>query len=383
METKNKKLWAGLFSTLLACICLSPSFSMAEIYDVILDGTDAIYLAGRDDVTVPALDYDFFDGEGDLILKRHNYGSVPADFEIETFPVLVPVTAGDVVRVMDTAEGWIHFYNGLGSPATGFGPEGNMIQSVLNPLEGLSGWHGPQGSLAGVFLDDSNPNEQSPLATLDFWSVGTRDFVSLSPALSQVFFIGDGVNNLGDFQEFIAPSGATRLFLGIPDGFGFFGSPGAYEDNDGEYRILIGVNQIPAFEIPVSVDIKPGSCPNPVNTNSKGVVSVAIVGTEDFDVTTIDPTSVLLAGVYPLRWSYEDVATPYELFLGEDCYDCHELEGDGYTDIVFHFNKGEFVAALGEVSDGDCLVVTLTGNLFEDFGGSPIVGEDVVLIIKN
>jgi hypothetical protein len=34
-------------------------------------------------------------------------------------------------------------------------------------------------------------------------------------------------------------------FLGIPDGFGFLNAPGAYDDNDGAYHIVIGVNQTP------------------------------------------------------------------------------------------------------------------------------------------
>ena len=43
---------------------------------------------------------------------------------------------------------------------------------------------------------------------------------------------------------------------------------------------------------PVSIDIKPGSCPNSFNRDSNGVLPVAIVGTEDFDVTQIDPSTV-------------------------------------------------------------------------------------------
>jgi hypothetical protein len=196
-----------------------------------------------------------------------------------------------------------------------------------------------------------------------------------------VFFIGDGVNSGGDYQEFVAPATATRLFLGIPDGFDFQNEPGAYNDNDGQYRIIVGVNEVPF--LPVSIDIKPGSCPNPINTKSGGVVSVAITGTEVLDVTTIDPTTVTLAGVLPLRWDYEDVATPYAAYLAEDCYDCHELEGDGFEDIVFKFNKRELVAALGPVNDGDCLVVTLNGTFFEVFGGAGFEGTDVVLILKK
>jgi len=134
----------------------------------------------------------------------------------------------------------------------------------------------------------------------------------------------------------------------------------------------------------VAVDIKPMSCPNPLNVNSKGVLPVAILGTEDFDVTMVDPASVRLEGVVPLRWALEDVATPYEPFTGkQDCYDCNELGLDGYLDLTLKFDKQEIVAALGAVNDGDCVVVQLTGNLMEEYGATPIVGEDVVLIVKK
>ena len=68
----------------------------------------------------------------------------------------------------------------------------------------------------------------------------------------------------------------------------------------------------------VPVDIKPTSCPNPLNVKSKGVLPVAILGTVDFDVSDIDPATVLLEGVPPLRWALEDVATP----LGHEPVDC-------------------------------------------------------------
>jgi hypothetical protein len=60
----------------------------------------------------------------------------------------------------------------------------------------------------------------------------------------------------------------------------------------------------------VPFDIKPESCPNPLNTKSQGVLPVAILGTADFDVNTIDAASIRLAGVAPVRSTVEDVATP-------------------------------------------------------------------------
>jgi len=102
--------------------------------------------------------------------------------------------------------------------------------------------------------------------------------------------------------------------------------------------------------IDVSVDIKPTSCPNPINFKSKGVLPVAILGTDEFDVTQIDPASVRLEGVAPLRWAIEDVATP---FVGDidDCYDCTTAGQDGYDDLTLKFSTQEIVAALGDVNE--------------------------------
>ena len=137
--------------------------------------------------------------------------------------------------------------------------------------------------------------------------------------------------------------------------------------------------------IDVDIDIKPGSCPNPVNVGKKGVTPVAILGTEDFDVTTIDPTTIQLtidgvAGVAPLRWNYEDVGTPFE---GELC-DCHDLNGDGYMDLTLKFETPALIATLGlEDYLGETIPLTLLGNLVEEEGGTAIQGQDCVGISKK
>jgi hypothetical protein len=143
--------------------------------------------------------------------------------------------------------------------------------------------------------------------------------------------------------------------------------------------------------IEVSLDIHPTSCPNPLNTKGKGVMPVAILGTEDFDVSQIDPSSIRLINanlaepveVSPLRWAMEDVATSYVPNGEEACYACTEEGPDGFMDLTLKFSMQEIVAAIGEVSDGDCLILTLTGNLMEEAGGTAIIGEDVVKIIKK
>lgn len=137
--------------------------------------------------------------------------------------------------------------------------------------------------------------------------------------------------------------------------------------------------------ISVYVDIKPASWPNPLNPKSKGVLPVAVCGTEEFDVTTIDPTTIQLTiegveeGVMPLRWSYEDVATPY---TGEPCGG-HALGGDGYLDLTLKFGTQDVVNTLGLYDfKGETILLILTGNLKEEFGGTPIQGQDCTWILN-
>ena len=131
---------------------------------------------------------------------------------------------------------------------------------------------------------------------------------------------------------------------------------------------------VPKPAIEVAVDIKPGSCPNPVNVKSKGVLPIAILGTVDYDVTTIDPASIRLAGVEPLRSGYEDVATPVS-----DSNDCNCMtEGpDGFLDLTLKFKTQRIVEAIGDVNDGDVLELPLTGVLSDE---TPIEGADCILI---
>lgn len=136
-----------------------------------------------------------------------------------------------------------------------------------------------------------------------------------------------------------------------------------------------------ALATDVAIDIKPQSCPNPLNVKDKGVLPVAILGTAGFDVTQIDPSSIMLEGVAPLRWDWEDVATPFEPFTGKvDCMDCNEEGPDGFMDLTLKFDAQEIIATLGDVEDGECLVLHLEVKLY---GGCEIFCEDVIKVIKK
>jgi len=136
----------------------------------------------------------------------------------------------------------------------------------------------------------------------------------------------------------------------------------------------IALEIVPEPTLAVAVDIKPGSCPNPLNVNSKGVLPIAVLGTEGLDVTSIDPTSIRLTGVEPLRSGYEDVATPVS-----DSTDCNcTTEGpDGFLDLTLKFKTQDIVATLGEVDHGDVLELQLDGVLYDQ---TPIEGTDCVVI---
>jgi hypothetical protein len=99
-------------------------------------------------------------------------------------------------------------------------------------------------ALAGVFLGDTSPTGAGTPARIDY--AGGLDFASTSPEIGQIFFIGHGRTGdtlAGDFggaqQTFIVPTGATRLFLGTTDGYGWY-------NNNGEFSVQISAVPEPA-----------------------------------------------------------------------------------------------------------------------------------------
>jgi hypothetical protein len=124
----------------------------------------------------------------------------------------------------------------------------------------------------------------------------------------------------------------------------------------------------------VDVDIKPGSCPNPLNVKSRGILSVAVLGSEDFDVNGIDIASIRLAGIAAIRNDFEDIGT--SLVDANEC-ECTTEGPDGFPDLILKFETQMIVEALGEVDHGDELVLELTGVLADE---TPIEGSDCVII---
>lgn len=115
--------------------------------------------------------------------------------------------------------------------------------------------------------------------------------------------------------------------------------------------------------LPVSIDIKPGSDVNPINVKNKGVIPVAILTTDSFDATTVNHNTVVLEG-----------ATEVHIKKKTGLLRRHEedVDGDGDTDLVFHFERESTDIQCGNIS------ASLTGQTFD---GQMIVGSDSITIV--
>jgi hypothetical protein len=168
----------------------------------------------------------------------------------------------------------------------------------------------------------------------DVAAVGMDVFSIILPSQVVISIYGEGNLLLGSF--------VTGLLDGTPTFFGVSSDAGLITrinlaSTGGQME---GIDDI-AFGTPVPdsstvlLDIKPESCPNPINTKSKGVLPVAILGTGDFDVTDIDVASISLEGVDPIRSSVEDVVV--ELTLTGVLLDGTPIEE---TDCIVVLDRG-------------------------------------------
>jgi hypothetical protein len=127
----------------------------------------------------------------------------------------------------------------------GFGPDGGDCaggNTDLKPAGKIAGIiaHDRTLFLVGVFVGAKLPAKAPPVLDFSPDKQGTG-FKELAPALGQVFFVGDGLTGTGsgDPQAFRIPAGATHLYLGYADGFGFQGTPGYYADNKGGLEVSL------------------------------------------------------------------------------------------------------------------------------------------------
>lgn len=95
-----------------------------------------------------------------------------------------------------------------------------------------------------------------------------------------------------------------------------------------------------------AVDIMPGGEVNPINLKSKGVISVAILGSESFDVAQVDVTTLAFgpAGATP-----SDTGSHLE-----------DIDADGFADLVSHYRTQETGIGPGDTE------ACVTGELLDE-----------------
>lgn len=274
-------------------------------------------------------------------------------------------TEGTILFNNDNDPGHIHFY---------LDPTPHLDEEYLTFTESAQDLGGEVVNVARVFLDPVG--DAASFSHVDLLMValhGIGHAVGLS--MANTSFIAESAD--GDIDVT-----APRPFPGttIPLFFNLFGVTSHIDfiaygtlmtgNNPRERRIPSAIDilanaQISKFNdlnlpgrppvITIAIDIKPGSFPNSINPRSKGKIPVAILTTDTFDATTVDPTTVRFGAT-------GTEAAPVQVAQAD-------VDGDGDTDMILHFNTQATGIVCRDTS------ASLTGKTF---GGQAIEGSDSI-----
>jgi hypothetical protein len=199
-----------------------------------------------------------------------------------------------------------------------------------------------------------------------FWTSPGGDFEGVASDsqlinAKEVYYVwGSTPTMVSDVQSWLdsPASNFGWIVLGDEAGRGSARRFDTRENSTPSFRPFLTVDYDSPFDpLPVAVDIKPGSDPNTINLGHAGVVPVAILGSQDFDVLTVDPTTVCF-GADPTDPSRSDCAESHD----KGHYD-EDVNDDGELDLLMHFDNRETWIALGDTEA--CLAgETLDGESF-------------------
>jgi hypothetical protein len=113
----------------------------------------------------------------------------------------------------------------------------------------------------------------------------------------------------------------------------------------------------------VEIDIKPGNGLNPINVRSNGVIPVAILGSDTFDVLEVDVTTLAFGPAGAIG------AAPAHTVGGHQA----DVNDDGLTDLLSHYRTQE--TGIGAEDTEACVVG-------ETFDGTTFESCDEILVIS-
>ncbi|MHC4445206.1 MAG: HYR domain-containing protein, partial [Planctomycetota bacterium] len=210
--------------------------------------------------------------------------------------------------------------------------------------------------------DITCPPDQSILAD-DNWEATVPDLCALSTITDNCDPVPDCVQN--PLAGATISGGDTMVTLTATDDAG----------NSSSCTVTITVI------VPINLDIKPDSCPSPLNmnTNNKGRIKFALLGSDKCEVNEIDVNSIAIAGVvFPSKIpTTMDVGTPRP--VSQQC-ECRGHKKDGINDLLIHFPRKEIILALGlnTMERKTVVPITVTGKLLD---GTPFEATDCVKLV--
>jgi hypothetical protein len=129
-----------------------------------------------------------------------------------------------------------------------------------------------------------------------------------------------------------------------------------FEGDDKIVLTIVSDNAPPSLA--VTIDIKPDGYPNSINLGSKGTLPVAILSSQGFDATTVDPLTITLAGA---GVRIKPNSRPQ---VGIE-----DVNGDGLSDLVVHIVTSDLLLTPAD-EIGVLEAVT--------YDGLPVFGSDSV-----